>query len=65
MKTRRKSVQSDDRRKVIASFKGTDEFADWVERLAAFMRLPKSTMIEHGLIALASAQGFEEAPPER
>jgi hypothetical protein len=52
-------------RRVIASFKATAEFDAWMERLAKHCRLPVSTLLEHGLIALAREKGFNEEPPER
>ncbi len=52
-------------KKVIVTVKGSDEFEDWFLRLAGFLRLPKSTLIEHALVAFASAEGFDEQPPER
>ncbi len=54
-----------DGRRVIASLKGSEGFEEWFTRLASFVRLPKSTLIEHALVAFASAEGFDEQPPER
>jgi hypothetical protein len=62
---KRSSDEGDFRRKVIASFKATDDFDVWFEKLVRYARLPKSTLIEHALIAYASAQGFDEVPPGR
>lgn len=52
-------------RRVIASFKATAEFEAWMDRLAKHCRLPRSTLVEHGLIALAKEKQFAEEPPER
>jgi hypothetical protein len=62
---KKRTSQSDDKRVVVASFKGSAEFEAWFVRLSQFVRLPKTTLIEHALVAFASAEGFEEEPPER
>jgi hypothetical protein len=53
------------RKRVLAAFKGSEEFAAWLERFVAHKRLPVSILIEHALIAFAKQEGFDEAPPER
>lgn len=52
-------------RRVIASFKGSDAFEAWMDRLMKHARLPVSTLLEHALIDYAKAHGFDEEPPER
>lgn len=52
-------------RRVIASFKGTEQFEGWLDRLGKHVRMPVSTLIEHALVGLAKEHGFEEEPPER
>jgi hypothetical protein len=52
-------------RAVIVTFKGYPEFDEWMDRLAASMRLPKSLLIEHALIEYARSHEFDEPPPER
>jgi predicted transcriptional regulator len=49
-------------KRVIASFKGTDEFDDWLERFANHLRLPKSTLIEHAIVDFARSKKFEDPP---
>ncbi len=52
-------------RKIIISFKGYEEFDDWLGRLAAYRRLPVSVLIEHALIEYAESHGFDDSAPER
>jgi hypothetical protein len=54
-----------DQRRVIASLKGSDEFEAWFAELGHFLRLPKTTLIEHALVEFARAKGFKKLPPER
>lgn len=52
-------------KKIIITFKGGPEFAEWVDRLASFRRVPVSVLIEHALVAHADSVGFDEPAPER
>jgi hypothetical protein len=52
-------------RSMIASFRGSPEFAEWFQRLVAYLRIPGSSAIEKGLILLAREEGFDEEAPKR
>lgn len=52
-------------RKIIVTFKGYEEFDEWLSRLASFRRLPVSVLIEHALIEYARKHEFDEEAPER
>jgi hypothetical protein len=52
-------------KKIISAFKGSPDFDHWFTRMSSEMRLPKSTLIEHALIAYAQSKGFLDPPPER
>lgn len=64
-RTDSKPRSGSDARQVIASLKGSEEFDQWMEELAEFLRLPKTVLIEHGLVELARARGFKKPPPRR
>ncbi len=49
----------------IASFKGSEEFAEWFDRLAKHSRLTASALIEHALVLYAQQEGFKEPAPDR
>jgi hypothetical protein len=52
-------------KRMIASLKGSEEFAAWFDELLEFLRIPTATAIEHGLICLAKERGFTKPPPKR
>jgi hypothetical protein len=64
-RTKPESGQNPDARRVIASVRGSDEFEAWFAELAHFLRLPKTTLIEHALVEFAKTRGFKKLPPER
>jgi hypothetical protein len=43
----------------------TPDFRRWTERLADHVRLKRAVVIEHALIAFATANGFSEPAPRR
>jgi hypothetical protein len=49
----------------IASFKGSADFAEWINGLAVHSRLTISALIEHALVEYAQSHGYEPTPPER
>ena len=49
-------------KRVIASFKGTDEFDAWLERFAEHMRLQKSALLEHAIVEYARIKKFDDPP---
>lgn len=51
--------------RVIASFRGTEDFREWIQGFAASQRLNVSFLIEHALVAYAEQLGYKEPPPER
>jgi len=53
------------RMKMIASFKGSDEFAVWFAELAEHSRLTASALVEHALVCFAKQQTFEKPAPKR
>lgn len=53
------------RRKMIAAFKGSPEFASWLDSLVKHCRMPTSSVIENALIEYARIRGFNDPAPER
>jgi hypothetical protein len=51
--------------KPIASFKGSEEFAIWFDKLSDHSRLTASALIEHALVAYAERIEFKEKAPKR
>lgn len=60
-----KPQESQGPKRTIASFKGSEEFAEWLTSLLKHERIPISSLIEKSLILYAKHVGFEEPPPER
>jgi len=52
-------------RKMIAAFKGTEDFSQWIKALMRHCRMPASSIIENALIDYAKKVGFDEEAPER
>ena len=59
-------------RQIIASFKGTADYAAWFDSLVEHCRdksgwsaLPAAAVVERALACLAKEQGFDEPPPKR
>jgi hypothetical protein len=60
-----KTEVGDDSRVVLMSVKGTEEFQAWFDELCDYLRLPKTVLFEHAVVAFAKAQGFPKPPPRR
>lgn len=54
-----------DPKKTIMTIRGSDDWRDWVHRLAEHMRLKSSDLIDRALVELADKHGFKERPPQR
>jgi hypothetical protein len=52
-------------RRTVLTIKGTEEWRSWLERLAAYVRTPASTIVDHALIKYAREAGFKEEAPVR
>ncbi len=52
-------------KRTLASFKGSPEFAEWLDGLTAHARLTVSAIMEHALIDYAKKVGYDADPPER
>jgi hypothetical protein len=52
-------------RRTVLTIKGTEEWRSWLERLAAHVRTPASTIVDHALIKYAKEAGFKEEAPVR
>jgi hypothetical protein len=59
-------------RRMISAFKGTEEFAEWIDRLVSHCKastgwsnISASSLIERALKRLAEEEGFEEEAPPR
>ncbi len=59
-------------RKIICTFKGTEEFSAWIDRLVLHCRaasgwpnITAASVIERALIAFAESEGFDETAPNR
>ena len=59
-------------RRVIVTFKGTEEFDQWIDRLvlhckasSGWSSITASSVIEKALVLFAREQGFEEDAPPR
>jgi hypothetical protein len=50
---------------MIAAFKGSPEFASWLDSLVKHCRMPTSSVIENALIEYARIRGFNDPAPER
>jgi hypothetical protein len=49
----------------ILTLKGTEEFSDWLKRLADHTGLPVTNTIDQALLHFAKSQGFDEPMPRR
>jgi hypothetical protein len=52
-------------RRAVLQMKGTDEWKDWLDRLAKFLRMPTSAVVDNALVEYARARGFKDEAPER
>lgn len=52
-------------RRAVLQMKGTDEWKGWLERLARYLRMPTSAVVDNALVDYAKAKGFTEEAPER
>lgn len=62
---KKKSAPLPPKKGTIIAYKGSDEFAGWVKRLAAHVRLPVTNTFDMALKAYAESVGFDESQPKR
>lgn len=54
-----------DPKRSLASLKGGEQYAKWLDGLVAHSHLPVTILIEHALREYAENHGFKEAQPKR
>jgi hypothetical protein len=50
---------------LIVNLRGSEEFKEWIQGLAAFDRQSVSGVVERALVRYGRAIGFKTEPPER
>lgn len=51
--------------KKTVGIRSTVEWAEWLDRAAAFMRTDQAKLIDAALVEYLKSRGFEEPPPPR
>jgi hypothetical protein len=52
-------------RRIVLQMKGSDEWKQWLDDLAAQLRMPTSAVVDNALVMYAKAQGFTKEAPRR
>lgn len=53
------------RQRTIIALKGSEEFGEWLDRLAKHVKLPQTNTVDQALQAYAEMRGFKEPMPTR
>jgi uncharacterized protein (DUF1778 family) len=62
---RKMSSNTQERRSVAVTLKGTEEWKDWLEQAADHCRVTVSAFIDFAAAEYAKAHGFKKEPPKR
>lgn len=62
---RAKSRGDDQRRPLVLTMRGTEEWKAWLDRLAKHCRMKTAVCVDQALMEFAKLRGFDEVPPER
>lgn len=65
MPTKKNEESDQPTRRAVLQMKGTDAWKGWLDRLAKFLRMPTSSVVDNALVDYAKSKGFEEEAPER
>jgi hypothetical protein len=57
--------KSADPKRTILTLKGSEEWREWVHRLAGHMRTKAPDLIDRALVEIAERNGFKERAPKR
>lgn len=64
-KTEPKQEAGSTQRKAVLQMKGTEAWKGWLDRLAKYLRMPTSSVVDNALVEYAKSKGFPEEAPER
>jgi hypothetical protein len=53
------------RKRAVLQMKGTEEWKEWLDELARFLRMPIAAVVDNALVWYAKERGFTKEAPER